>query len=250
MTVYVHPDEISKKHGILLSAEKSRYLVTVLRSKEGDEINVIDGRGRAYRACIASASKKNVSINIIEEVFPQNESSIKIVLCQGMLKGEKMDMVIQKAVELGASAVIPLVTERTIPRHTAKISRWQKIAEEAAEQCGRAVVPDIKEPAEYKDFLEGLTNYCGIIFWEQGGIKLSEALKRTVPGSRGRCESLYVVVGPEGGLSEHEVSVAEAAGFIRVSLGKRILRAETAAIVAVAAVGLMIDDIEAQACSS
>jgi 16S rRNA (uracil1498-N3)-methyltransferase len=243
MTIFVSPDDIASKTSIALPPEKSRYLAVVLRSKEGDEINIIDGRGRAYKAVVSSVSNRQVAVNIIEEIFPDNEPGIKIVLCQGILKGEKMDMVVQKAVELGAAAVIPLVTERTVLRHTAKVVRWRKIAEEAAEQCGRAVIPAIKEPEAYNDFLRGSSNNCGIIFWERDGIKLGEALKNLRSSDSSQCESVYIVVGPEGGFSEMEVQAAEAAGFIRASLGRRILRAETASIVSVAAVAMMADDI-------
>lgn len=245
MTIFVPPDEIIKKSGILLSAEKSRYLVTVLRSKIGDSIKLIDGSGRAYSAIISSISKNGVAVNIEKELSVDAEAPCHLVLCQGMLKGEKMDIVIQKAVELGVKEIVPLITEHSVVKETRRIARWRKIAEEAAEQCGRAVIPEIREPEGFYEFLKKFSDpdaRCGIIFWEQGGAGLREAVKRVFLGESSMMKKIFVIVGPEGGLSTQEVSTAESAGFIKATLGKRILRAETAAIVAVAAVNMMIED--------
>lgn len=249
MTIFVPPDEIIKKSGILLSAEKSRYLVTVLRSKTGDLIKLIDGRGRAYSAVITSILKNGVTVNIEKELSVDTETPFNLALCQGMLKGEKMDTVIQKAVELGAKEIVPLITEHSVVKETRRLPRWRKIAEEAAEQCGRAVIPEIREPAEFYDFLQkfsGTDSQCGIIFWEQGGAGLREAVIKVFSGDSSQMKKIFLIVGPEGGLSAKEVFTAEAAGFVKVTLGRRILRAETAAIVSVAATGMMIEGLLSQ----
>ncbi len=246
MTVYVHPDDIAKESGITLCQEKSRYLVTVLRSKIGDAIKLIDGRGRAYSAVIASISKNGVAVNIEKELSVDTETPFHIALCQGMLKGEKMDTVIQKAVELGVKEIVPLITEHSVVKETRRLPRWRKIAEEAAEQCGRAVVPEIREPVGFYDFLQEFSDtdsQCGIIFWEHGGAGLREAVKRVFSQQSSRMKKVFVIVGPEGGFSAQEISASEAAGFVKATLGRRILTAETAAIVSVAATEMMIEEL-------
>lgn len=246
MTVYVHPDDIAKESGITLCQEKSRYLVTVLRSKIGDAIKLIDGRGKAYSAIITSILKNSVILNIEKELSVDTETPFHIALCQGMLKGEKMDTVIQKAVELGLKEVVPLITERSVVKETRRLPRWKKIAEEAAEQCGRAVIPEIKEPADFCDFLSEFSDpdsQCGMIFWEHGGAGLREVVKRVFLNHSSRMKKIFVIVGPEGGFSNKEISDAESAGFVKATLGKRILRAETAAIVSVAATVMMIEEL-------
>ncbi|HEX8948706.1 MAG TPA: 16S rRNA (uracil(1498)-N(3))-methyltransferase [Dissulfurispiraceae bacterium] len=244
MTIFIPPQDISRRKGIRLSADKSRYLITVLRAKKGDAIAVIDGRGRAYNARIAEIEKKDVYVDIVREVPADLESPARLVLCQGILKGEKMDLVIQKATELGVKGITPLVTDRCLVRETRKTKRWAKIAEEAAEQCGRALIPEIHEPATLHAWLEsrGSSPIRGLVFWEEGGLPLSEAIRKI--GSVPADSPFHLLVGPEGGLASEEVERAVAHGFIRATLGKRILRAETAAIVSVALVQFLLGEKE------
>ena len=242
MRIFVPPEDIAKKESIKLNEDKSHYLISVLRCKKGDTISVIDGKGKAYEAGVVEISKKHVFINILRETVLDTESPLNLILCQGILKGEKMDMVIQKATELGVKEIIPLITERCIVKETRKVKRWQKIAEEAAEQCGRAVIPTIHEPVEF-----GLlfTVHCsqqmnGFIFWEEGGLSLKDAISKLAihPFTH---SPIHLLVGPEGGFTSEEVKLAEDHGFIRTTLGKRTLRAETAAIVSVALVQFLLE---------
>ncbi len=244
MTIFIPPQDISRQKGIRLSADKSRYLTTVLRAKKEDAISVIDGKGKTYAARIAEIVKRDVYVDIVREVPVDTESAVRLILCQGILKGEKMDLVIQKATELGVKGIVPLVTERCLVRETRRVKRWSKIAEEAAEQCGRAFIPEIHEPTALHAWLEscGSSPMRGLVFWEEGGLPLSEAI-----GKAGRTPAdspFHLLVGPEGGLASEEVERAAAHGFIKATLGKRILRAETAAIVAVALVQFLIGENE------
>jgi len=260
LRLFVPPEDIRKRHAIILSAEKSHYLLHVLRAGKGDRFTAIDGEGGAYPAEISDILRQGSSgqasptggpallavIEIRGEPTTDVEGPSGLVLCQGLLKGEKMDLVVQKATELGVSEIQPLVTERSIVRQTRKVPRWRKIAEEAAEQCGRTTVPALHEPQALTAFLAARASLPGVMLWEHGGLPLSEALaqlniappsRHTAGAAAGPVRSrdmLAVIVGPEGGLSASEVTEARSRGFLLVTLGSRTLRAETAAIVGVA----------------
>jgi 16S rRNA (uracil1498-N3)-methyltransferase len=242
LRIFVPSEDIAKKEGIKLNADKSHYLISVLRCKKGNIITIIDGRGNAYEAAIADISKDNVFINVINEIQLDTESSLNLILCQGILKGEKMDLVIQKTTELGVKEIIPFITDRCIVKETRKVKRWQKIAEEAAEQCGRTVVPTVHEPIQFNEFLEG-QGIEGFIFWEEGGISLKEAVLKIspLPIHPFTDSPIHLFVGPEGGFTDEEVRLSEEHGLIRTTLGKRTLRAETAAIVSVALVQFLFE---------
>ena len=236
MTIFIDPQLITKGQHIKVPLEKSRYLLSVLRCKKGDAVTVIDGRGGAYAAQIVSIVKKDVFIDITGALPLNAELPVPLILCQGLLKGEKMDLVIQKATELGVAEIVPLVTERSIVKETRKVKRWHTIAEEAAEQCGRAVVPLVREPVKLDGILDG-EKVNGLLFWEGGGRALSEAMGVIDSG-----RTVHIFIGPEGGFSATEVRKAEGQGIVRTTLGKRILRAETAAITATALVQFLIED--------
>lgn len=236
MRIYLPAESIEKSSGIVLPPDKAHHVVSVMRCRAGDEIGVIDGQGRSYLAKISSIQKRNVLVDIIGELDSDTESSVAIILCQGILKGEKMDMVIQKATELGVREIVPLITGRSQVKETRRISRWRKIAEESSEQCGRSVIPAVSEPASFSDFIGNGRNRRGIIFWEGGGLAVDKAVEKA-----GREEPLSICIGPEGGFDPSEVEEAESHGFIRASLGRRTLRAETAAIAAVSLVSFIAE---------
>jgi 16S rRNA (uracil1498-N3)-methyltransferase len=223
---------------ISIAAEKAHYLVSVLRCKKGDDLIIFDGQGRCFRTAVVKAGKKEVIAEVREECPCNFEPPVHITLVQSLLKGEKMDLVIQKATELGVTDVIPVMSERSQIKDTRKIVRWRRIAEEASRQSGRNVLPDVHEPVHFRNFLVS-ANQRGIIFYEEEGLKLSAAVSSFAPHS----SPLAIVIGPEGGFSKEEVLAAQKKGFLVASLGKRILRAETAAITAVALVQFLLGDI-------
>jgi 16S rRNA (uracil1498-N3)-methyltransferase len=235
MTIFIPPEIIAKRQHIKVPLEKSHYLLSVLRCKKGHAVTVIDGRGSAYAAEIVSIVKKDVFIDITGEILLNAELPVPLILCQGLLKGEKMDLVIQKATELGVAEIVPLVTERSIVKETRKVKRWHTIAEEAAEQCGRTVVPLVRDPEKLNDILNG-EKVNGLLFWEGGGRALSEAMGAIDSG-----RAVHIFIGPEGGFTAAEVDKAEGHGIVRTTLGKRILRAETASIAAIVLIAAMID---------
>jgi 16S rRNA (uracil1498-N3)-methyltransferase len=231
-----------KDNQMSITGEKARYLTSVLRCGKGDELIIFDGKGSCYRTTILKADKREVIAEVIEKFPCDTESHINITLVQGLLKGEKMDMVIQKTTELGVKEIIPVVTERSQLRETRRVTRWRKIAEEASRQSGRSVIPIIHEPMNFSDafnLLQPSNRIKGILFYEQGGMKLSEAVSSFVP----RLSSIYLFIGPEGGFTKEEVTLAKEKGLIVTYLGRRILRAETAAISAVTLLQFLLGDM-------
>ncbi len=238
--IFIPPESIEKGTYIKIPIDKSHYITSVLRYKKGDLISVIDGIGNVYEAIISDIKKGQVFIDITKMLYLESESTLNLILCQGILKGEKMDIVVQKATELGINAIFPVITERCLVRQTRKTNRWRKIAEESVEQCGRTIIPIIHEPIEFGTFMSNSTSLKGLIFWEEGGEPLKEAVKKI--GLEDLKSPIYIFIGPEGGLTYEEVKKAEEKGLIRATLGKRILRAETAAIVSIALVQFIMEN--------
>ena len=228
------------KQPVVIRDEKAHYLFSVLRCKTGEGLIVTDEKGCSYTAQILSASKKEVTIDITGDYVMDTESNLDITLIQGLLKGEKMDFVIQKTTELGVSAIIPAITERSQLRETRKHPRWKKIAEEASRQSGRTQIPEIFETCSFKEIFDipGLISGKGIIFWEQGGEKLTALTSRP-----SHTDKISLIIGPEGGFSEEEVLLASEKGFLIATLGSRILRAETASIATVSIIQFALGDL-------
>jgi len=225
---------------IRVSGDKARYLTKVIRAVPGDKIIVIDPSSASFLAEISALTGRDVLISVQEQITLQTESSLEIILVQGLLKGDKMDYTIQKATELGVNMIIPAVTERSITRETRKTKRWRKIAEEASRQCGRQKIPMISDPLQFSGIIGDMTlaMYGKVMFWEEGSGGCSHAL-----GELSNRNQVLLFTGPEGGFSAKEASAASEAGFRIVSLGKRILRAETAAIAAVAITQFVLGDL-------
>ena len=222
-----HAPPDSFKHGaITLSGDQARHLREVLRLKPGDEVYVFDGLGHEFRCTVSNARRDSAELRIEAEVQPAKpESQLQLNLCVALLKGEKFDLVVQKATELGVTKVTPLMTRyadvhlRDAADASKRVARWHRIAMEAAKQSGRAFVPEITLPVAFDEALaiEGL----GVMFSERGGVAF-ESLPATT--------SITAFVGSEGGWTDEEIEAARARNFHIVTLGGRVLRAETAAI--------------------
>jgi 16S rRNA (uracil1498-N3)-methyltransferase len=226
--VYISPERI-KGDQIVLQPREARYILTVLRLSPGDEVTVFDGAGNEYRTELTEDDERGIYLAIQEQARPERESPLRITLGQALLKGERMKFVIQKATELGVGRIFPLVTSRTIPlvegeRESLRIERWLRIAEEAAKQSGRTMVPGIEAIHELTEFL---TQSAGarIMLWEGEPTPLREVLKKIDAPAE-----MTLLIGPEGGFSEGEVLTAQAQGFLVAGLGQRVLRAETATL--------------------
>jgi 16S rRNA (uracil1498-N3)-methyltransferase len=231
-----------KEQQISITGEKAHYLTSVLRCRKGDELIVFDGYGECFKTIIISIDRKEVIAGIRGTLSWNPESPVDIILVQSLLKSDRMDLVIRKTTELGVKEIIPVITERTQMRETRKVERWRKIAEEASRQSGRSIIPAVHEPVELKQFLStcdsGFTP-LGVIFYEEEGIKLSEA----VSTFNFQPSTFFVIIGPEGGFAGEEIDLAKDRGILVASLGKRILRSETAAISAVTLVQFLFGDL-------
>ncbi|MEN6318681.1 MAG: 16S rRNA (uracil(1498)-N(3))-methyltransferase [Syntrophaceae bacterium] len=227
------PGGMGENNYCKLGEEHLRYVKSVLRMKKGDRLILFDGAGWEYETVIQAFSSDGITVNVLhKEKVP--DKRIIITLFQALPKAGKMDFIVQKATELGADRIIPFLSSRSIPQLTAekatlKISRWNTIAAEAAKQCGRADIPEISDILSFNKMLayperEGLK----IFFWEEESEKgIKDVLHNT---KHEMIERIAVVIGPEGGFTKEEVSNAVEMGFISVSLGRNILKVETAAL--------------------
>ena len=230
---------------VTLSAEETRHLRDVLRLHSGDEISVFDGAGREFHCAIETVTRDSTNLVVITKVEPARpESPLHLTLAIALLKGEKFDLVIQKATELGVKCIVPLTTERADVRlrdsddAKKRVARWQRIALEAAKQTGRACVPEVTAPLTFNSLLmmwavgekKAPTNTARLMFSEREGGSLSEVTSSIAeqPGK------IVALVGPEGGWTDEEIELAREGGWEIVTLGGRTLRAETAAIAVVA----------------
>jgi len=211
----------------VLSREDAIHADKVLRLKIGEKIIVCDGKKTDYLSVYKGAG----AFEAVEKSANTAEAGINLRLFQCVPKSDKFDFIVQKAVELGANAIIPVISSRCVSRpdnksRTAKTARWRKIAYEAAKQCGRGIIPEVGEFTDFREAVGGLKNGAlGIIFYECGGKTVCEVL--------GDHKNIDVFIGSEGGFAKEEIELAENAGIIPATLGKRILRVETAPIAAI-----------------
>lgn len=211
----------------------ARQIKDVLRMKPGERIELLTGDGQVHEAKIVSLDKGRVDCQVLLSRPAEGEPQVKITLVQGLPKARKMGLIVEKCVELGASQIIPMLSERTVAKE-AKQERWQKIAKEAAEQSKRAIAPQVSEAMKFNDVLKLRERFdLALIPWEEE----KELTLKQVLSTHDTLSSILLLIGPEGGFSAAEVEAAKKAGFISVSLGKRILRTETAGLAALAAIG-------------
>jgi 16S rRNA (uracil1498-N3)-methyltransferase len=222
-----------------LGADEARHARGVLRLQPGDEVYVFDGAGREIRGTVREFARDGAVIEVLEEVEPARpESPLNLTLAIALLKGEKFDLVVQKATELGASRIVPVTTSRADVRLRdsedvkRKVTRWHRIALEAAKQCGRARLMEIAEPVEFKDLVARPTEKgeLRLMFAERNGTALADVAQ----SSPADFPKIFALVGSEGGWADEEIKLAREAGWQIVTLGGRTLRAETAAIAIVA----------------
>jgi 16S rRNA (uracil1498-N3)-methyltransferase len=231
------PSEIDPQRNVLIAGEEAHYLLAVLRMKAGEELSLFDPSGRHFRARISRAGREGITAELLEELPPARDPARPVVLVQAILKSDKMDLVVRKSTELGVSRIVPVVAERSQVRSTRKGERWRKVAREAARQSFRTSVPGVDEPQGLAEFFGGAGSLEGFIFWEGGGSSLREARLKHSPNP------LVIAIGPEGGFTEAEVSLAGRKGLEVKSLGERILRAETAAVAALAVVQFLLGEL-------
>ncbi len=227
------------KDGIItLSGDDAGHISRVLRGKIGDTLTVCDGDGNDYEAEISGINEGEVILTVKNTVFTQSEPSLKITLYQGLPKGDKMELIIQKCVELGVYKIVPVNTERCIVKidknkEKKKIERWQKISESAAKQSGRGIIPQIGNVENFSQAIKNaVENGKAMIPYE---LEKERGLKQFLDSfANDNNGEMAIFIGPEGGFSAEEIEKALESGVLPVTLGKRILRTETAGMTAIA----------------
>jgi 16S rRNA (uracil1498-N3)-methyltransferase len=224
------PDRLTPGSTLQLDDERFRYAGRVLRLRTGDELTLFNGTGGEFTAVIAEVSRRVIVLNVGARRERSVESPLEINLVQGVSRGERMDLVVQKATELGVQRITPVLTERSVVRLDGDKSErrrehWEKVAQSACEQCGRNIVPVIDEPQPFPSWLAG----AGTGGAQRSVLRPGAEQRLTgLPGSK----RWQLLIGPEGGLAKAELERAIEAGFVPCALGPRVLRTETAAIAA------------------
>ena len=223
-------ETIDETKGII-TGDDAKHIAKVLRMKAGEKLVACDCQGRDYDCVISEVCDKQVELTV-EKVYPsETEPSVKVTLYHAMPKSDKMELIIQKAVELGVSAIVPVQTKRCVSRPDAKsmakkLERYNRIALEAAKQCGRGRIPQVLPMLDYSEALTAMkADERAFLFYENSTSSFRKELEQKV-------SSVSIMVGAEGGFEEEEVSKALEQGIASLSLGKRILRCETAPLAA------------------
>ncbi len=217
---------------ISLDKKNHHHEINVLRKKTGDKFIVFDGQGNSSLAQVIEIDKKSFNIKILKAYPPSKKEGVDIDLGQALIKNDPFNISIQKATELGVSIFSPLITERVVvrrkdPYQVSRMAKWQQTAQGACEQCGENWMPRINEPISIKSWAASTNSETKIVLYPDAQNKLSDIEIKN---------SASVAIGPEGDFTDDEVAVLSDCGFIPVNMGKRILRAETAAISVVSAI--------------
>ena len=221
--------DISSGCQITVEGDEAIHIARVLRLEKGDSIEITSGNGRVYRAGIESVAKKSIEVFIMEELEITGEPKTDVTLFIGLTKATKLELVIQKAVELGVCAIVPVIMERCVVKikdEDSKTQRFRRIASEATKQCKRSRVPYVSDPVSFEEAVKMLKN-CELCFVPYES-EMNTEIKSVFDG--GKVKSAGFIIGPEGGFSDFEADLLKKNGIQTVTLGKRILRMETAAI--------------------
>lgn len=239
ITRFYCPEVRAESQLFTLPAAAHRHAVQVLRLKKGDMLRVFDGQGFECDAELVEVSKRDSQVRLGQAITVENESPLEITLLQGISRGERMDFALQKAVELGVTKVIPVATERcnvqlSNGREEKRLNHWSGVMISACEQSGRSFVPELTNVMELDEALLASDAQCQLVLnpLARSGFKQVE-----------KSDSLSLLIGPEGGLTEQELLQANKGGFQSVRFGPRILRTETATVAALAVVQTLWGDL-------
>lgn len=228
---------------IYITGDDARHITRSLRMREGESLTVCDGAGLECDCTISRFETDSVVLEVTQRKKSESESPCRVTLYQGCPKGDKLELIVEKAVELGVSKIVPVITARSVSRPDAKSAakkseRLCRHALEAAKQCGRGIIPEVDDFIPFSAALERISGHetC-ILFYEAGGRPLSEIIDKN-------SKDVAVIIGPEGGFEPSEVQAAQQAGAVIATLGKRILRTETAAVASAAAVMLLTGGLD------
>lgn len=242
MSKFFISNNLIKDDKVFINGENANHIINSLRCKIGEEIEISSGDGYDYICKIEEISKNNVVAKIIDCFGNESEPKVKITLYQGLPKAEKMELIIQKCVELGIDEIVPVNTDRCIVKlagkEDKKIARWNKISEAAAKQSRRGKIPTIHSVINFNDAIKQATkNDLNIIPYEK---EQNIGIKNIIKDFKG--ENIGIFIGPEGGFSEKEIQIAKENNVLPITLGKRILRTETAGFITTA---ILLYELEA-----
>jgi len=216
-----------------ITGKEARHIINVLRMKKGETLIIMDGKGQLFESTIEDLNCKEVKVKINKSISPLPSSPIEISLGQALIKAHPMDYLIQKVTELGINSIRPFYSERTVIKLKAghllnKMDRWMEIMKSACKQCGRVILPTLNPPVPFEEIIKNVLDKktLKILLWEdEDKTDLKKLLRSMSPLPR-----ILAIVGPEGGFTPNEINLAREAGFHIISLGNRILRADTAAV--------------------
>ncbi|MFD2612723.1 16S rRNA (uracil(1498)-N(3))-methyltransferase [Paenibacillus gansuensis] len=233
---FVAPEQFTDDE-VRITGDDAHHLTRVMRARTGEQVICSDGQEREALVEITEILAGTVTARIIEKLPMDAEPAVEVWVAQSLPKGDKMETVIQKCTEIGASRFLPFLSERTVVQYDAKkeakrLDRWNKIAKEASEQAHRNRVPEVTAPYSWKQLLQmaGEFDLALICYEKEQGLRFRERLR--MAAAEHRLNKVLLLIGPEGGFSENEIAQAESSGVHSISLGKRILRTETAAMAA------------------
>jgi 16S rRNA (uracil1498-N3)-methyltransferase len=242
------PPDQTRSDRLTLANSEAHHLLRVLRGKAGDRVTVFDGAGHEIACTISKIEKSRVELRVVAR-YTTPALAYQLVLAQAVPKARSMDLILQKATELGAQRIVPLLSERTIVQVAAedaagKVERWKQITIEAAKQCGTNWLPTVEEPLRPRDFFRnaarGSLNVIASL--QPGSLQLRAVIDEFVSEHKARPTSAVIVIGPEGDFTPAEIADARSAGFRPISLGPLVLRSETAAIYALSILAYELGD--------
>lgn len=248
---FVKPSQISDGF-ITITGSDVQHILKVLRLTEGAVLSIADGTGLEYEGTIVDRGQDFVKLSITDKYYSSNESTVEVTLLQGIPKGDKMELIIQKCTELGVKRFVPVICQRTIVKLSPekakhKQVRWQKISEEAAKQSKRSLLPEVAQVQTLEEALENIQQDEALLIpWEE---EKANTLKASLQDLRGK-QKISILIGPEGGLASEEVALAQKTGGNIVTLGPRILRTETAGLAVVSMVLYELGDLGGRPCGT
>lgn len=232
---FIEPENLANEQ-ITISGDDAKHIARVMRNKIGDRVICSDRSGNSYICEISHIEVKQITLDIVSDFSENNEPRVRITLYQGLMKADKMELVLQKGTEIGISTFVPVdmkfsVSKWEQDRQDKKLERWRKIVKEAAEQSHRSIIPEVLSAISFRDLVQGVLEKHSLVLLAYEKSQLSQgilALLKQHPDST----DIAIIIGPEGGVSEQECQMAVDNGVHLVNLGPRILRAETAGLVA------------------
>ena len=241
---FAEPGQIGEKEIVITGADVN-HIRNVLRMRTGEEVLIADGRGAEYRCKLTDLSENEVRAQILWKLDGNAELASAVTLFQGLPKSDKMDLIVQKCVELGVDRIVPVSTKRAVVKLDAKkeetrLKRWNTISESAAKQSGRGVIPEVSGVMSFEKALEEAKKLEVLLIPYERAEHMAET--RRVMGEIRPGQSVGIFIGPEGGFEESEVEEAVAAGAKAITLGRRILRTETAGLAVLAMLSYLLEE--------